>query len=77
MQPIVNGLEAEFREELVFEYQDATTPEGRAIMEAFGIRGHPTILVVAPDGTRLWVATGSMDAATLRTQIERLTIDSQ
>lgn len=69
MQPIVNGLEAEFRNQMAFERFDANRLDGESVMNAYSIRGHPSYLIVDPDGTLLWSFTGAVSANTLRQQI--------
>jgi hypothetical protein len=71
MQPIVNGLEAEFAGQLAFERQRADMATGQALMRTYNIRGHPSYVLVAPDGEMLWSATGALPAETLRQQIAR------
>jgi hypothetical protein len=69
MQPIVNGLEAEFRGTLAFEERNAATAAGKATLQAYGLRGHPSYAIVAPDGTLLWSFSGPLDAERLRQQL--------
>jgi thiol:disulfide interchange protein len=71
MQPIVNGLEAEFREQLAFVHVDANTEDGQALMRAYGLRGHPSYVIVASDGQAHWQFTGSFQADALRRQVCR------
>ena len=73
MQPIVNGLKQEFEGKLAFERRDANTGEGKTVMDAFGLRGHPSYAIVAPDGSRLWSASGQLNTEILRQQIEQYT----
>lgn len=69
MQPIVNGLEREFSEQLAFEPRDANTEDGKAAMRAYGLRAHPSYVIVAPDGQILWQFTGPLNAAALRQRV--------
>jgi thiol:disulfide interchange protein len=70
MQPIVNGLETEFRGQIAFERRNANTETGRATMATYGLRAHPSYVIVAPDGKQLWSFMGSMTADSLRTQLQ-------
>ncbi len=70
MQPIVNGLETEFAGRIGFEQHDANTEKGKATMATYGLRAHPSYVIVAPDGKRLWSFMGQMSADALRTQIK-------
>ncbi|HMN28171.1 MAG TPA: hypothetical protein PKE45_08455 [Caldilineaceae bacterium] len=71
MQPIVNGLETEFTGQLAFERRDANTEPGKAVMAAYGLRAHPSYVIVAPDGTALWSFTGQLQADALREQVRK------
>ena len=71
MQPIVNGLENEFAGRLAFERHDANTEPGKAVMEAYGLRAHPSYVIVAPDGSLLWSFTGQLQANALREQVRK------
>lgn len=72
MQPIVNGLEAEFAGQIAFEYQRADVAGGQARLRAYDLRGHPSYVLLAPNDETLWSATGVMPAETLRQQIVRV-----
>lgn len=69
MQPIVNGLQREFSEHIAFEQRDANTEAGQASLRAYGLRAHPSYVIVAPDGQVLWQFTGPMSADTLRQEL--------
>ena len=71
MQPIVNGLETEFARQLAFEQRDANTEPGKAVMEAYGLRAHPSYVIVAPDGSVLWSFAGQLQAGALREQVRK------
>jgi hypothetical protein len=66
MQPIVNGLESEFEDQIVFQQIDANTEEGRTAMSGYGLRGHPSYAIVDVDGSLLWTAAGQLPAEQLR-----------
>jgi hypothetical protein len=72
MQPIVNGLDAEYTDQVVFEYQLADTAPGRDRMRAYELRGHPSYVLVAPNGEVHWAATGAVPADIVRQQIAQL-----
>jgi thiol:disulfide interchange protein len=71
MQPIVNGLEAEFSSRIVFEDLAASLPAGRDIMKSYSLRGHPSYVIFGPNGTPLWSYSGAVAADVLATQIEQ------
>ncbi len=58
MTPIVNGLEAEYGERIIFVKLDANTPEGRQAMQAYQLRGHPAIVLFDSAGDVAWQSLG-------------------
>lgn len=66
MQPIVNGLQREFEEQVAFEQRNAGGETGQADLRAYGLRGHPSYVVVDETGQVLWRASGQVSAETLR-----------
>ena len=71
MQPIVNGLEAEFEGKLVVVQRNATTAAGRAEMSYYQLPGHPSYVLVAPDGGVVWKGAGLLPENFLREQINK------
>lgn len=71
MQPIVNGLETEYAGNLAFDRRNATTPEGRVELDYYELRGHPSYVIVAPDGTLLWSGFGQVPGDHLRQHLDR------
>lgn len=69
MQPIVNGLEAEYSGQMAFETVDANTAVGQTRLRAFDLRGHPSYVIVSVEGMRLWSSSGQMSDRDLRNQI--------
>lgn len=51
MIPIVNGLEAEFTEQIPIHRLDAIDPENLQLMQTYGVRGHPTFFSLMTKGT--------------------------
>jgi hypothetical protein len=73
MQPIVNGLETEFKDQIAFERRDANTESGKAVMDTYGLRAHPSFVIVAPDGTAPWSYMGPLSEDALREQVRMYT----
>lgn len=71
MQPIVDGLEQEFKGQIAFERRNANREDGKATMAAYGLRAHPSYLIVAPDGKALWSGLGEMKAERLSEQLRK------
>ena len=69
MQPIVDGLEEEFKGVIAFERRNANSEEGKATMGAYDLRVHPSYVIVAPDGKVLWTGLGDMQAEKLSEQL--------
>lgn len=72
MQPIVNGLEEEFGGTVTFAYINAITSEGQAQLHGYGLRGHPSYVLLSAEGEILWSMAGQTTLATLREQLARL-----
>ena len=70
MMPIVNGLEAEFSEEVAFVYLNAVDgAEGQRTFEALSLPGHPSYVVFSLDGNKTYQAFGIVETETLRAAI--------
>ena len=74
MQPIVNGLEAEFKGQIAFERRNANSDDGKATMQAYNLRVHPSYVLVAPDGKVLWTGLGEMQAVRLQEQLRKFVV---
>ncbi len=74
MTPIVNGLEAEYDESIVFQKLDANTPDGRLAMEAYRLRGHPAIVLIDRDGGIVWTALGPRDRDAVASAIKAVLV---
>lgn len=72
MTPIVNGLEIEYGERIVFQKLDANTPEGRLVMKAYHLRGHPAILLFDAGGGVVWTGLGVQRRETVVAAIEAM-----
>lgn len=71
MQPIVNGLERQYGGALVFEYRNATETANQESLRAYGLRGHPSYVILDAEGQVRWSASGPLPEVVLRQQIER------
>jgi len=58
MQPIVNGIEAEYNEEVEFMRINAGTADGLKTFNAYGMFGHPAYLILDESGKVLWQNVG-------------------
>ena len=69
MEPVVNGLEAEFDTEVEFRWIDANNSDGRVIFQSFGLRGHPSYVITNPNADVLWLGFGEQAKDILAEQI--------
>jgi thiol:disulfide interchange protein len=58
MRPIVDGLEQEYRDRIAFRRLNATDAAGRQVFDRYQLRGHPSYVILGPDGTERWKFTG-------------------
>ncbi len=70
MTPIVNGLEAEYGERIAFQHLDVDEPEGRLAARAYQVRGHPTIIMIDPQGDILWKRPGVLSREEIVNAVE-------
>lgn len=69
MQPIVNGFEEQYSNEMAFIYLNAQT-DGLAIYESLSLRGHPAYVIYLSDGTEVFRTLGYQEEALLQEAIE-------
>lgn len=70
MTPVVNGLEPEFGELVDFRSLDAASGEGQRAFNTYGLPGHPSYLILGPQGEVLWRSFGPQTRETITTAIE-------
>ena len=70
MQPIVNGLETEYRESVEFTQINASTTEGLEIFNAYSLFGHPSYLILDDTGKVLWQSVGEQPAEDIQSALE-------
>ncbi len=51
MEPIVNGLESEFADSARVIRRNALEADALALQQAYGVRGHPSFVVIDGGGT--------------------------
>ena len=76
MTPIVDGLEAEYEEQVDFKFLNAGQGDGKRLFELYGLPGHPSYILLSPDGKVIWRGFGPVSAEALGSEIEKLTIPS-
>jgi len=70
MQPIVNGIENDYQEDIEFRRIDAESSEGFKIFDGFSLRMHPSYLLINPEGQILWQGLGERPGEEIREQLE-------
>ena len=69
MFPIVNGLEENYSSELSFERLDAAIQSNEQLQLQFGVRGHPTFVVLDKNGAVAQIFIGPQAEEALKNAI--------
>ena len=72
MKPIVDGLEAQYGNQITFEWIEANTGEGPVIMRAYRVQGHPTLLLLDQNGREINRLLGPQSAETVGQALQQL-----
>lgn len=76
MTPIVNGLEAEFVDQIFFlRFNAADGADGETALNRLSLLGHPSFVIFTPDGQEQERLFGVVDEEALRTTIESVLDD--
>ena len=70
MTPVVNGLETTFGEQVDIRSLNANSSHGGSVFRGYGLPGHPSYVILDPQGEVLWSAFGPQSAGTLEEVIE-------
>ena len=65
----MDGLEAEFQEEVNFVRLNAAEPEVVQLQQTYGLRGHPSVAVLDSAGEVAAIYFGPETAETLRAEL--------
>ena len=76
MEPIVNGLETEFGEQLIVTRLDANVRENEELEFSYGLRGHPAFAVLDAAGSVTATFIGPQSDETLRNAVTAVFIQS-
>lgn len=66
MTPIVDGLTEEFEGRVAVERLDASVPENVQLQAEYGVRGHPSFVVLSGEGRPVQTFLGPQPEETLR-----------
>jgi len=58
MEPVVNGLEETYQDQIEFRAIDAKSSEGQGAFRAYALPGHPGFVLLDPAGEVLWKGFG-------------------
>lgn len=72
MLPIVHGLEAEYFGQVDFVYLDRERPENRAVVDHFGVRSQPVLILLDAEGREVRRWFGGMSAEQIRAALDGL-----
>ena len=70
MTPVVNGLETTFGEQVDIRSLNAAFGDGRNAFLNYGLPGHPSYVILNPQGEVLWSAFGPQSAGALESEVE-------
>ena len=72
MLPVVDGLEVDYNDQVEFQRLDANSQFGRIAFQAYGLRGHPSFVIINPEGRVLWLGLGEQSKEVVNQAIRDL-----
>jgi len=69
MQPVVNGLEQTYADQIEFRELNANAPDGQQAFRAYALPGHPGYVLLNPQGEILWKGFGEQSRESIETQL--------
>jgi hypothetical protein len=70
MEPVVNGLEEDYRAQIEFRALNAADPAGQRAFQAYALPGHPGYVLIDPGGEVLWKGFGELSGESIRSQLD-------
>ncbi|HSM71908.1 MAG TPA: hypothetical protein VK851_10230 [Anaerolineales bacterium] len=70
MQPVVNGLNEIYSDQIEFRELDANAPDGQQAFRAYALPGHPGYILLNPEGEVLWRGFGEQSRESIETQLQ-------
>jgi thioredoxin-like negative regulator of GroEL len=67
----VNGLEAEYGEQMTFTRLNVDEPANQEIQQQYRLRGHPSVAIINANGEIVQTFVGVQSAETVRPIIEQ------
>lgn len=69
MEPVVNGLAKDYQNWIEFRNLNVNQPNGKAIFQFLGLRGHPAYVIMNPQGKVLWQGVGKQTQENIQMMI--------
>ena len=69
MEPIVDGLEENYQDQIEFLRINALSPEGKSAYQAYNLLGHPAFTILNQQGEMLWKGLGEQSRQELENQL--------
>jgi hypothetical protein len=69
MEPVVNGLEKDYSDQVEFRRLDVNSQDGKAAFKYYKLLGHPGYVILNSASEVLWVGIGEKSEAELVEQI--------
>jgi hypothetical protein len=69
MEPVVNGLEATYQDQIEFRALDANSTDGQKAFRVYALPGHPGFVLLNPEGEVLWKGFGEQNRESLDAQL--------
>jgi thioredoxin-like negative regulator of GroEL len=69
----VDGLEAEYGEEVNFVRLNVELPDNERIQQSYGLRGHPSVAILDVNGEMVQGVFGAETAVNLRPFLDNIT----
>ena len=69
MEPVVNGLEASYGEQVDFRLLDVNSDQGGEAFRRYQLLGHPSYIILNPDGEVIWSGLGEQPSDFLEVQL--------
>jgi hypothetical protein len=76
MEPVVNGLEGNYSEQVQVRRLDANSSEGSDAFRHYQLLGHPSYVLLNPRGVVMWKGLGEISKVELEGQIQTALEDS-
>jgi hypothetical protein len=69
MEPVVNGLEETYSEQIEFRALDANSVDGQQAFRVYALPGHPGFVLLNAEGEVIWKGFGEQSRESLEAQL--------